>query len=218
MSKSVIKIEKKVTARPRGKRKRGRPSKPALILLLILSITVFVLVGSIIYLVVIPAQKVTGSVDAIMSNLAAINQDMESKDLRRLDEYVGNISTELGNISTEVDKYEFLKDIDFTKGYYDNLQVVQKISNDVETLLSTALPELKVILKSVGYTVDGEAPVAAETDAPNNEDQIKGIIKELPRVINLYDDIESQVIEIINEFNQIDPGYVPEIGSGGFKQ
>lgn len=224
MSKSTIRLDDKVKANTSKKKKLRRPNKPGLILLLIASITVFVLAGAAIYLVVIPAQKITGSVNTIMSSLSSIQQDMEGKDLTRLDGYINNISTELAAISSEVDKYQFLQELELTKGYYLNLQIVQDISRDVGILLSTSLPELKVILKSVGYAVEEGDPVDimeagdVAIDNSNTEDQINGIIKELPRVIQLYDEIESQVIDIIKQFNQLDPNYIPAIGSGSLKQ
>lgn len=199
-----------------------RKHKPLLILLFSISIGLIVLAASAIYFVVIPARKVTTAVQSISNTVALLRTDLESKDLTKLDSYVADVKRELDVVNTEVARYEFLKNLDATKGYYQNLQILRELSDKSQVLITDILPELKLILSASGYIVDAaDAQTLPDPEVINqegNEEQIKGFIRELPRVIRLYDQVEVQITDLIAVFNRLDPDYIPNIGTSGIKE
>lgn len=174
-----------------------------------------------VYVVVIPAQRVYASVQNILSSADELQADIEQKDLSKLDSYVTSINAELASINSELDRYEFLDDFSVTKGYYDNLQVVRDISLKSGDLLNDSLPDLKILLESLGYKVEAGTDLdvePSEDGQEEDEDQVSALIREMPQVLGLYDDIEPEILELIELFNQIDPQYIPAIGSGGIRE
>lgn len=222
MAANKIKVEKKIKVkRTRFDFRILREHKPLLIILFIISISLVILAGCAIYFVVIPARKVTTAVENISNVIGQLGLDLESKDLSKLDKYVTETKIQLDVINAEVARYDFLKDLTVTKGYYQNLQVLREISDKSQLLITDILPELKIILSAAGYHVDS----AANIDAPVNDDsagegkeQIQGLIRELPRVISLYEEVESQINDIIDTFNRLDPTYIPNIGTAGYRE
>lgn len=224
MAVTKIKVDKKLKVKKT--RFNLRKHKHLLILLFVISIAAIVFVGSAIYLVVIPARKVTVAVQSISGTVAQLRTDLEGKDLTKLDAYVADIKGQLDVINTEVARYEFLQNLDATKGYYKNLQILRQLSDKSQVLITDILPELKVILSAAGYKVDGEvssdnqivtAELSEET-TDSNKEQIQGLIRELPRMISLYDQVELQVNDLITLFNQLNPEYIPNIGTSGIKE
>lgn len=190
-----------------------RNRKVLLILGLVTSVILIVLVAAGIYLVVIPAQHVSTAAQAIMSDFSSLQTDFQTKNLAKLDDYVSDISAQLTKINEEVDRYEFLQNWEPTKGYYQNLQVLRRLSQKTQALVTNILPDLKTILSAAGYSLDEKTP-AKET---KSEDNLKGIIKELPKFVKLYESSESQILEIVSTFNQINPNYIPELGTNGYR-
>lgn len=228
MAVTKLKIDKKIKVKkPRFNFHKLRKHKPLLILLFIVSISLVVFAGSAIYLVVIPARKVTAAVQNISNTVNQLRTDLDGKDLSKLDSYVAEIKIQLDVINNEVARYEFLKNLDATKGYYQNLQVLRELSDKSQVLISDILPELKVILSAAGYKVDSTAlddsQIVTAADGSDmevdeaNDEQIQGFIRELPRVIKLYDQVEMQVTDLISVFNKLDPEYIPNIGTSGIK-
>jgi hypothetical protein len=208
----LVQIEKKIKVKS-----QLRNRKPLLIALLVALITLIVIAGLAIFLVVIPAQKVTGAANTILATLSQLKDDLEGKDLSNIDDYFTDIRTQLDSINTEVAKYEFLKDLSVTKGYYDNLQVVRQLSDRTDALLETTLPQLKVILQAMGYKVEPDAvEISAET-VEEDDEKLQSLISQLPELVKLYDQIEIDVLEIISIFNQLDPAYIPNLGSSGMR-
>lgn len=211
--KSKISIPKKIKVGSSKSAWRWRQRKPVLVLALVLSFILLTLLASGIYFILLPASKVTAAANNIGSALNSLRQDFDSKDLSNLDNYVASIRSELDNINAEVDRYSFLQQVEFTKGYYQNLQVLRQLSEKTQVLITDVLPDLKVILTAVGYKVDAGGQVVED----ENGGELSGIIAELPKFVELYDDIELQVTDLVGIFNQLDPDYVPSIGSGSLK-
>lgn len=218
-----IQLEKTLKVSKSGKVRFRR--KPLIIVLLV--ILVLVAIASLLTVfVAIPAQRMYASVQNILATVDNLKTDLSGKDLTNLDSYVSSIDAELAKIDSELSNFEFLKDLSFTKGYYDNLQVVRKISNSSASLLNTTLPELKVLFKSLGYKVDGEfdleqigqaADGQEEEDQGEEQDKLRALIKELPQILELYNHKEQEVFAIIDLFNDIDVNYLPPVGLGDIK-
>lgn len=205
--------------------------KSLLIFLMVFSVVLFVGIASTVYLILIPAQKVSAAVSAIMATLETLRIDLESKSLVNLDAHVAGLNYQLGVIDAEVGRYDFLSQIEFTRGYYQNLQLVREMATQGQHLVTTALPELKVILKAAGYQVENNADtesIGEATDGASNielaeavpegteikeeGENVQGIIRELPRLVKLYDQLEPEIFELIATFNKIDVKYVPAVG------
>jgi hypothetical protein len=207
-----------------GSRKYHPKNKLLLGLMIGLALfSVVFLIGTI-FLVVIPAQQAYTAVQSIGDKVNALAADLGNKDLTRLDAYVTEINAEFDKIVEIVNRYEFLNELGFTKGYYHNLQVAGEIIDKSQILLTETVPEFKVILQSVGYRVDPNEPLPAEgvegTEAAEGEEEnsLNGLLKEMPRIIQLYESSEPQIFDLIETFNKIDPEYIPSIGSGSWRQ
>ncbi len=197
-----------------GKRLRIKQAKhrriPKPLLIFILSSSFVLLVGGFMfgYLVVLPTQRIGQAAQEIMLNLGQIGADLEGKSLSKLDTYVANIGQQLDLIDAEISHYDFLKEVDVTRGYYLNLETIRLLASKTQSLLEDALPELKLILASAGYQLDESA---IETEATDN---VASLISELPRVVSLYGELEIKILDLIDTFNQIDPSYIPALGAG----
>ena len=208
----IVEIEKKIKVKS-----QWRNRKPLLIGLLIALIVAIILLGLSIFLVVIPAQKVSNAANTILSTLSQLKDDLEGKDLSKIDGYFTEIHAQLETINTEVAKYEFLKDLSITKGYYDNLQIVRQLSDRTDALLESTLPQLKVILKAMGYKVEPDAADASAEAVAADDEKLQSLISQLPELVKLYDKIEIDVLDLIHIFNQLDPTYIPNLGSSGMR-
>lgn len=208
---ALIAIEKKLKIK-----KKNRRNKPLMIFLLACSVMLMVLLGVGIYAFVIPAQRVYAAAQDIIDTARTVASDIEKKDLSSLDAHLNTVQADLAKINQEIENYKFLKDIEATKGYYDNLQVVQELALKTQSLLRTAVPELKVLFKALGYKVETDAASAESTEADatdtTKDEELQAVISEMPRVIRLYDTLEPQLIDLMSTVNKIDPAYIPSIG------
>ncbi len=196
-----------------------------------LTLTAIFLVGLgvFFYVFMIPAQRVLNSARTINANFTALAGDFQSKNLSGIDGYFNSIQTELKNINSEIDRYQFLDELEFTQGYYKNLQVVRSLSEKSGNFLEKSLPDLKVVLESMGYQVDVASEAVASTDAKDamaadsktdtakaEENSLSDVVKELPRLVKLYEELEPDILEIMAEFNELDPAYVPSVGGNDY--
>lgn len=163
---------------------------------------------------VLPGFKVLGYLENIKDNASLLLQDLSVKSIANIDTYLGNIQDELSKIDDEISKYEFLKSIDQTKGYYENFQTGRRILEKGNTLIEYSLPKLKNILTATGFSTDkNSASVLGELEDEEEESSISLILKELPLYLDLYNEIEPQIIGIFEEVANIDPAYVPSLPS-----
>jgi hypothetical protein len=163
---------------------------------------------------VLPGFKVLGYLENIKDNASLLLQDLSVKSIANLETYLGNIQNELSKIDDEISRYEFLKSIDQTKGYYENFQTGRRILDKGNTLIEYSLPKLKNILTATGFSTDKNASSvlgSLETKSEDEESSISLIMKELPLYLNLYNEIEPQIIGIFEEVAKIDPNYVPSL-------
>jgi hypothetical protein len=203
MMTNVIEIEAPLVVEPPKKKKSHRK----LLIGLGIALLVLIILGAVLYLVIgRPALSVYESYKDIKETIELVKSDFERKDLTKLDSYVDSINSELDLIAIEVDKFQFLKELSATKGYYDNLEVVRELADQTQVIVEKTLPELKVILGSMGYMIE-ESDVAIEGD---NEEKVQAVIKELPRLVELYDSIEADILDLIEIFNRLDVGYIPD--------
>jgi hypothetical protein len=203
--------EKIIKETAKKKKKRGR--KILVGFFSIVFLIVLVVGGLAIYFVVLPARRVSQSIDNIKSNLISLAQDFQSKDLSNIDQYFSNIRLEFDNIDSEIDRYEFLSTSEYTKGYYDNFQTGRGMLNKTSDLFDETLPELKSILEVTGFkTVENEE--VSEED----EGSITLVLKELPRYLALYDSIEPKLIDILDDAKNFDLNYIPEVGDYELKE
>jgi len=214
----------KVKIKKPGKKRRRK----LLIGLGIFFLILIILLSSLYYFIGRPALAAYESFENIKDTLYLIKDDFERKDLIQLDTYISNINTELDVIDAQVDKFEFLKELSLTKGYYENLQVVMRLSEKAQILVEKTLPELKVILGSMGYIMEVstgetvvEGDVATEGEAVvvegDNEEKVQAVVKELPRLVELYGSIEKDILDMIEIFNELDPEFVPDFLLGDLK-
>jgi len=203
--------------------KPGKKRRKILMALGIFFLLLIVLLSALYYFVGRPALAAYESFGNIKDTLYLIRDDFERKDLTQLDAYISDINTELDVIDQQVDKFEFLKELSVTRGYYENLQVVMRLTEKAQILVEKTLPELKVILGSIGYTmeVSTEEVVVEESDGAvvedDNEQKVQTVVKELPRLVELYGSIETDILDIIEIFNELDPEYVPSFLLGDLK-
>lgn len=132
--------------------------------------------------------------------------DIPSKDLTRLDQRLDNIDKSLASIEDEIGKYDMIKNLPGFEGYYANLQKVKIINQKGRNVLSKTRGSLKIVLKSAGFKVE-------EGDQLSDTASISSILKSTPELIKIYDDSESDVLDLIKAINSLDENAMP----GGIK-
>ena len=175
--------------------------------------------------ILLPLQRISLSINNIQATAGSILSDFKNKDLSNIDDNIKSIQNELNKINSEIDNYEFLSQLQYTKGYYDNFQIVRGILSKTSDLLETTLPELKNILKVTGFKVEKtitDTGVISPTDTTVAPTEDKGsavslIMKELPQYLALYDEIEPKITDILNDVKKINLDYVPNLGGKDLK-
>lgn len=204
--------------------KRKRKGLGKLFFVLSFCFVVMIVVGALAYnFVYTPYSKIKKSVDNIEENGKSLMADFDNKDLSNIDMYFANIKTELNNVNGELDNFEFLASLDYTKGYYDNFQTMRTILDKTSDLLDSTLPDLKNILKVTGFKTQKSDPnvvivLDPETGEPQDDSAFSLIMKELPQYLELYDKIEPQLLDIFAEVKKIDTDYIPAIGGTNYKE
>lgn len=166
----------------------------------------------------ISAKNIQNSVEKIKAASTEIGKDFEDKNIANLDSNIAIIQNELNYIDSELSQYEFLKELSYTKGYYDNLQIIRNVVARTDVLVADSVPQLKDVLELTGFEV--EAPntqntTLATTDLENvkgDESAFNLILAEMPLYLELYKGIEPQIIGIFDEINQLNPDYLPNVG------
>ncbi len=105
------------------KRKGCRFLLPILFIFFVLLIIGGVLAYNYVYL---PYSRIKASVNDIESNANALLESFDNKDLSNIDTQFLNIKSSLTKVNTELDQFEFLATFEYTKGYYDNFQVIDE--------------------------------------------------------------------------------------------
>lgn len=202
------------------KKRRGRKLLIILSILFVLTAILGVLAYNYVYM---PYTRIKKSVDDIQANASSLLADFDNKDLSKIDTYFANIKTDLNNVNAEIDRFEFLEKLEYTKGYYDNFQVMRTVLDKTSNLLDSTLPDLKNLLKVTGFKTEKSDPntvivLDPETGEKKEDSAFSLVMKELPQYLALYSKIEPQVIDIFNEVKKIDPNYVPQIGGTNYSE
>lgn len=170
-----------------------------------------------------PYSKIKASANDIQSNASSLMSDFNNKDLSNIDSYFANIKKDIAAINSELDQFEFLSTLEFTKGYYDNFQVLSSVLDKTSNLLDSTLPDLKNLLKITGFKTEKSDQstvivINPETGEEEGDSAFSLIMKELPQYLALYDSIEPQLIDIFNEVKKLDPNYIPQIGDNNYAE
>jgi hypothetical protein len=174
----------------------------------------FILLGLLGYFYVyIPFNNIRNAAVNVRNELSLLSVEFESKDLSSLDTRIENIKTELQIVDDEIAQYQFLQSIPLTAGYYDNLQTVQEITRKTDNLFDATIPELKRVLELTGFKTDTTTVLVT-----GNEDKpaLALVMSEMPQYLELYEDIEPELLAVLNEFNNIDPDYITPFGVPDF--
>jgi len=170
-----------------------------------------------------PYSKIKKSVDNIQTNGKSLMGDFDNKDLSNIDTYFANVKFELSTIDSELEQFEFLSSLEYTKGYYENFQAIRKVLDKTSGLLDSTLPDLKNILKVTGFKTEKSDPATVivlnpETGESKEDSAFSLIMKELPQYLALYNKIEPQVIDIFKEIKNIDKDYIPQVGGTNYAE
>lgn len=197
------------------KKKNGcRFLLPILFIFFVLLIVGGVLAYNYVYL---PYSRIKASVNDIEANANALLESFDNKDLSNIDTQFLNIKSSLTKVNTELDQFEFLATFEYTKGYYDNFQVIRRVLDKTSSLMDSTLPDLKNLLKVTGFKVEKDdqmiiTQIDPDGSAEEEDSAFSLVMKELPQYLALYETIEPKIIDIFDELEQIDPAYIPQIG------
>jgi len=211
-------LKKKNNSKSIPKSDKDSGGKKKRIFLTIILVLFFILLSSgaaALYFVIIPAQHVTTSVNTIQDNVLNLAKDLEAKDISKLKNYVSNIQTEINKIDQEIDKYDVLATLDATKGYYNNFKVGKKILRKSSDLLNKTLPELTDLLELSGFTANSSVIIEATTE--EEKGALNLILEKLPDYLALYENIEPEILDILNDFKEVNTSYVPNVGGYDLK-
>lgn len=207
-------------------KEKKKPRRGCRIVLIVLSIcfVLFGVLGILAYnFLYTPYLRIKKSVDNIQANGQLLLQDFDNKDLSNIDSYFAIIKSDLNEINSELDRFEFLSSMEYTKGYYENFQVLRSILDKTSNLMDETLPDLKNLLKVTGFRTEKNQPNTVIVLDPSNPDAEEEsafslILKELPQYLALYEEMEPKIIDIFNEVKRIDTNYIPPVGSTNYAE
>jgi len=182
-------------------------------ILLGFSLTLSIVILALVYYIVVPAQRIVNSYNDLKTNGSSLLNDIQNKDLTKVDTYIQNIQNDLTSINNEINRYEFLSKLEITKGYYGNFQKSRNVLQKVEVLASTSLPKLKSLLETSGFKSANNQPTLNTKD----DKALSLILKEFPKYLLLYDEIKPQLLNIFADIKSLDINYVPNLGSTKLK-
>jgi len=204
-------IRKNLTLKNKSKEKKRKRSKRRKWInrsIIFLAFLLSFLGVSAYFYIITPILNIRESVYEIESIAIETTSDLEDKDISNLDENIGRINREIESINNEIDGLAFLKSTSLTKGYYENLQIVSGIAEDSNELIKRSVPRLKNVLVSSGFKVNDER-VVKQTD--DDEGALTLVMSELPLYIDLYEDIEPDLLSIFDQINSINRSYLPTV-------
>lgn len=213
---SQMRSDKKNPTKPKSVKKK-RSYKLLKNILISLTIIFFLVlgIGSVLayQFIVIPAMAIRDSLKVIQESASLIANDLGQKNIGNLQREVKSIRGEFTNIINEVEKYEFLNDLELTRGYYKNLQVVKELVEKTDLIVESYLPRMEVLLRATGFVSfpyePGTLPVIPVIE--DEESALTLIMSELPEYIALYKEIEPSIIDLFQTVKKIDTNYVPVI-------
>ncbi len=196
-------------------REKRKLKLPLVIFLIVVSL-ILVVAGLALVFVITPAQRISNSFNIIEEQGVNLLKDFEDKDLSNIDGYFNTINSELDNVDQELSKFDFLATLDATKGYYNNFKVAKQTIRKLQDLTSNTLPEFKEVLALSGFKVDSEGLIEVR-DSDEKDGALTLILKEMTRYLKLYNDIEPDIIDILDDFKDLDPNYLPDVGGYNLK-
>ncbi len=200
--------------------------KKPLLIVIFIALAIFLSTGFLIYrYIYTPLNAINNSVNNIEANAYGMIEEFNKKDLSNIDTRFGNIQDEIDKVDSQINKFEFLKNYKYTKGYYENLQIGRNILKKTDALLVQTLPELKNVLNKSGFKVEQGDDIIylnATTGSENGENEepsaLNLVLEEMPLYLELYEKTEPQIIDIFSEIKKINPEYVPSIGGKDSKE
>lgn len=207
--------ESKKVAKKKKNKRSFRVFKRAF-LVFIAIFCVMITVGSVLayQYVVIPALSIRDSLKSIQESMIVITNDLSAKNIGNLSRDIKTIRSELASVLEEVDKYDFLQDLELTKGYYDNVQVIREIVEKTDAIVEAYLPKMESLLSVTGFVSfpydPGTLPVipVEEEDA---DGALSLVLGELPSYISLYKEIEPSILDLFQTVKKLDPNYIPVV-------
>jgi len=208
-------VSQSVSADTLQQQKPVKRKKILLIFFLGVALAFLVILAVIVYAVVIPGQQILNSVRIVTDQVSVLANGLASKNISEFEKTVAVIDTEFANINAQLDRFDFLNQYEFTKGYYGNVLTLKKLNTQFNVLVSTAYPEIKTTLKALGYNTE-PAVVLAEGEVPPlaSETELDSVIKELPELVRLYEKYESQIAGMMATVQEFDANFIPPIGPG----
>jgi hypothetical protein len=173
------------------------------------------------FYVVRPALRIRASLNVVKDTTYQLIADFDDKNLQNLDHNVTVIRNELAFIDKELNNFKFLNSVPLTKGYYKNLEVIRSVVNKSDNLVETSLPQFKELLGDTGFTFLDIATVPAPNDTilvdPLVEEEkepgaLSLIMSNLPMYLDLYEELEPDILDIFAEINKLDPTFLPSVG------
>jgi hypothetical protein len=161
------------------------------------------------YFVYSPLNNINKSINRIVDTNTLIFEDLGKKDIRHIDSYVEDINQEISYIDSQLDRYAFLKNYKATKGYYENMILIQSILDQSQNLFEKTVPKLKNALETSGFVVSDEQKIAHDLE---EHSAVNLIIQELPLYIDLYEDVEPDIYKILENIKRLDPQFLPSVG------
>lgn len=188
--------------------KPKKRNKALLIFLLTAAVGLIICLAFVIYAVVIPGIQILNSVKAIGDQFNSLAASVASKDLTQFESVVAEVNAEFAKVNEQLARFDFLQNYSFTRGYFQNIQVLRQLNTQLSSLIDDAYPDLTDTLKSFGYKIEEDDEASAD------DTEIGKIITELPRVISLYEKYEPQLIEIMATVQQFDTNFIPQVAGG----
>jgi len=162
-------------------------------------------------------ERLTGNAAYLKDLSARLIDDVKDKDISSLDDYMNAIQESLKETKHELDNYSFFKNFQFLGGYYKNLSTLQEILDQIVKIIDLTVPSLKVILQESGFKLEN-SDEALEGNQNDSMSAMQKILKNLPKYLDLYKQLEPEIYLLLSKIKQIDGKYLPNISNFDFEE
>lgn len=191
------------------KRKRNKFFQKTVLVLLFVGVFTSILSY---FFVVVPLFEIRASVYRIRDLSNEIVSDLDQKNISRLNQNVDEIQKEMYLINSRIENFRFLRSIPVADSYWQNLETGNRMIEKTNTILDESLPELTTLLAASGFSYENIESASIQSNIENQDSAVNLILADFPEYLQLYKNLEPEILDLIAEIETIDTTYIPNLG------
>ncbi len=169
----------------------------------VLIIAVSISAALIFFLVYIPATKFYQQALSLKTDVAALKNSVNNKDLQDMKVRLADFKVKFNNLETSFGSFSYLKGVPYAKDYYSDGQKVFKIGHD-------GLDTADIVIKAVEPYQDFIGLKGTSTSgAKTTEDRITFLTQSVEGLLPYLDSLDQKITDIDNTLNSIDINRYP---------